>query len=131
MCIHALYESRLTRAGFVCKTCRSPFATADFYVINNDPYCEQHYHRLNDSLCTKCDRGIEGPYLETQPGQKFHPNCFTCVDCRKVLSDDYFEITGSVYCEQHAVTELRRKEGLGPKRNMERRTTRLMMMGPS
>ncbi|KAL1297230.1 hypothetical protein AAFC00_004794 [Neodothiora populina] len=116
---------------FVCKTCQSPFATADFYVINNDPYCEQHYHQLNGSLCSKCNLGIEGPYLETQQGQKkFHLDCFTCHCCHKVLSDDYFEIAGTVYCEQHAFTELRRQEGLGPKRNMERRTTRLMMMGP-
>ncbi|GAB7350411.1 hypothetical protein MBLNU459_g1026t2 [Dothideomycetes sp. NU459] len=113
---------------FVCKTCHSPFATADFYVINNDPYCEHHYHKLNNSLCANCDHGIEGPYLETQQGPKFHPQCFTCLDCHKVLSDDYFEISGKVYCEQHAFTALRRQEGLGPKRNMERRTTRFMMM---
>ncbi|KAG2162244.1 hypothetical protein VTO58DRAFT_106278 [Aureobasidium pullulans] len=113
---------------FVCKTCRSPFATADFYVIDNNPYCEHHYHELNNSLCAHCDRGIEGPYLETQQTQKFHPSCFTCIDCQKPLSDDYFEIAGKVYCEQHAFASVRRQEGLGPKRNMERRTTRFMVM---
>lgn len=113
---------------FVCKTCRSAFATADFYVIDNNPYCEHHYHELNNSLCVHCDRGIEGPYLETQHNQKFHPSCFTCIDCHKTLSDDYFEIAGKVYCEQHAFASVRRQEGLGPKRNMERRTTRFMVM---
>ncbi|KAF1350698.1 hypothetical protein BDV97DRAFT_397703 [Delphinella strobiligena] len=130
-------DGRLTgryhRQCFVCKTCQSPFATADFYVINNDPYCEQHYHKLNNSLCAKCDCGIEGPYLETQQQQKFHTKCFTCQDCRRVLSDDYFEIGGSVYCEQHAFRKLHRQEGrvgsgLAPSTRMERRTTRLMMM---
>jgi hypothetical protein len=113
---------------FVCKTCKSAFATADFYVIDNNPYCEHHYHELNNSLCAHCDRGIEGPYLETQQGQKFHPSCFTCIDCQKPLSDDYFEISGKVYCEQHAFASTQRQEGLGPKRNMERRTTRFMVM---
>ncbi|KAI5242254.1 hypothetical protein E4T43_04910 [Aureobasidium subglaciale] len=113
---------------FVCKTCKSAFATADFYVIDNNPYCEHHYHELNNSLCAHCDRGIEGPYLETQQTQKFHPSCFTCIDCHKPLSDDYFEIAGKVYCEQHAFASVRQQEGLGPKRNMERRTTRFMVM---
>ncbi|KAI9858254.1 MAG: hypothetical protein M1830_006348, partial [Pleopsidium flavum] len=75
-------DGRLTgryhKQCFVCKTCKKPFQTADFYVINNHPYCERHYHQLNGSLCRACDRGIEGQYLATESKQKFHPNCFTC-----------------------------------------------------
>ena len=75
-------DGRLTgryhKACFVCETCKEPFQTTDFYVINNHPYCGRHYHQLNDSLCKSCDRGIEGQYLETELKQKFHPHCFTC-----------------------------------------------------
>lgn len=75
-------DGRLTgryhKACFVCETCKEPFQTTDFYVMNNHPYCGRHYHRLNDSLCKSCDRGIEGQYLETELKQKFHPHCFTC-----------------------------------------------------
>ena len=75
-------DGRLTgryhKACFVCKTCKEPFQTTDFYVMNNQPYCGRHYHQLNDSMCKKCDGGIEGQYLETELKQKFHPNCFTC-----------------------------------------------------
>lgn len=75
-------DGRLTgryhKPCFVCKTCKEPFQTADFYVMNNHPYCGRHYHQLNDSLCKSCDRGIEGQYLETELKQKFHPHCFTC-----------------------------------------------------
>ena len=75
-------DGRLTgryhKTCFVCKTCREPFQTTDFYVMNNHPYCGRHYHQLNDSLCKTCDRGIEGQYLETELKQKFHPHCFTC-----------------------------------------------------
>ena len=63
---------------FVCRTCKEPFQTADFYVIGNHPYCSRHYHQLNGSLCRTCDRGIEGQYVETELKQKFHPSCFTC-----------------------------------------------------
>ena len=75
-------DGRLTgryhKSCFVCKTCKEPFQTTDFYVISNHPYCARHYHQLNHSLCTTCDRGIEGQYLETEVKQKYHPDCFTC-----------------------------------------------------
>ena len=75
-------DGRLTgryhKPCFVCKTCKEPFQTTDFYVMNNHPYCGRHYHQLNGSLCKTCDQGIEGQYLETELKQKFHPHCFTC-----------------------------------------------------
>ncbi|SMR42110.1 unnamed protein product [Zymoseptoria tritici ST99CH_1A5] len=147
-------DGRLTgrwhKACFVCRSCQEPFVTADFYVINNEPYCEHHYHEQNGSLCHGCNRGIEGQYLETTSStrygttdRKYHPRCFTCSDCRQVLVDDYFEIQSKVYCERHALYAMRsqhRQQGppttgtaLGPygqsdRRQLmaERRTTRLI-----
>ena len=128
-------DGRLTgryhKQCFVCQTCRLPFQTADFYVMSNQPYCARHYHELNDSLCTNCDRGIEGQYLETELRQKFHPYCFSCQDCHKILRDDYYEFNGKTLCEQHAFGAARTStpSSLGPGRRFpERRTTRLMMM---
>ncbi|EFW18234.1 conserved hypothetical protein [Coccidioides posadasii str. Silveira] len=63
-------DGRLTgrwhKACFVCYTCHSPFQTADFYVLDNNPFCAQHYHELNGSLCASCGQGIEGPCLQTE-----------------------------------------------------------------
>ncbi|KAI1906151.1 hypothetical protein LOZ64_006395 [Ophidiomyces ophidiicola] len=102
-------DGRLTgrwhKACFVCTTCCSPFKTADFYVLNNNPYCAQHYHELNGSLCSSCGTGIEGPCLQTEefiPDQNggketkqiFHPDCFRCKTCRIVLKGDYLEWNG-------------------------------------
>jgi hypothetical protein len=114
--------------GFACKTCNEPFQTADFYVLNNFPYCEQHYHMLNGSMCHHCDRGIEGQYLETDERQKFHPRCFKCSLCRMQLQDDYFEVGGKIFCERHAyslASQNNKSSGVG---RVERRRTRLMMM---
>lgn len=93
-------DGRLTgryhKACFVCKTCKEPFQTTDFYVMNNHPYCGRHYHQLNDSLCKTCDRGIEGQYLETELKQKFHPHCFTCqVNTSFRTIHSYFPLTSS------------------------------------
>lgn len=106
-------DGRLTgryhRGCFVCFECHSPFQTADFYVLNNRPYCAQHYHERNGSLCSTCHNGIEGHYLETvernpdRPDRRrFHPECLQCRTCRVLLKGDYFEWNGEVYCERDA-----------------------------
>ncbi|KAL5371923.1 hypothetical protein DPSP01_013891 [Paraphaeosphaeria sporulosa] len=125
---------RYHKACFVCRTCRDPFPTAEFYVFNDAPYCGQHYHQLNGSLCRACNRGIEGQYLETDQRLKFHPRCFCCSTCRIMLRDDYYEIGGRNYCERHAYSTVNQRNNyLGPGGNnrtqkLEKRRTRLMMM---
>lgn len=143
-------DGRLTgryhKRCFVCLTCKEPFRTADFYVLDNHPYCERHYHQLNNSICGACDRGIEGQYLETELKQKFHLECFKCQvgvigrrwerksanvqqDCQTVLRNDYFEVNGQTWCERHATGAAQQPSILGAgRRHPERRTTRLMMM---
>ncbi|KPI39837.1 Paxillin-like protein 1 [Cyphellophora attinorum] len=92
---------------FVCHTCKEAFATAEFYVHADQPYCAHHYHKLEDSLCATCGKGIEGLYMETanvagRGKEKHHPACLKCTTCRVQLTDDYFELSGKVYCERDA-----------------------------
>lgn len=92
---------------FVCQTCREAFATAEFYVHADQPYCAHHYHKLSDSLCATCGKGIEGLYMETanvagRGKEKHHPTCLKCATCRVQLTNDYFELSGKVYCERDA-----------------------------
>ncbi|KAJ5977784.1 hypothetical protein N7501_001126 [Penicillium viridicatum] len=106
-------DGRLTgryhRGCFVCFECHSPFQTADFYVLNNRPFCAQHYHERNGSLCAGCHTGIEGHYLETvgrnpaRPDRRrFHTQCLQCRTCHVLLKGDYFEWNGEVFCERDA-----------------------------
>ncbi|KAH9906697.1 hypothetical protein F4778DRAFT_591872 [Xylariomycetidae sp. FL2044] len=99
-------DGRLTgryhKACFVCTTCKEPFSSSTFYVLNDKPYCEQHYHKLNKSLCGHCNKGIEGQYLEDESATKYHPGCFRCGDCGTVLRDGYFDVNGESYCERDA-----------------------------
>ncbi|KAF2997125.1 hypothetical protein E8E13_004532 [Curvularia kusanoi] len=124
---------RYHRSCFVCRTCGDGFPTAEFYVFENAPYCEHHYHELNGSLCKLCNRGIEGQYLETDTREKFHPRCFTCTTCKIPLSADYYEVNGRKFCERHGQQAAApRQNYLGPgdyrPRNVQKRRTRLMMM---
>lgn len=99
-------DGRLTgryhKPCFVCSTCREPFSSSTFYVLDDRPYCEQHYHKLNGSLCGSCNRGIEGQYLEDESAVKHHVGCFKCAQCRMALRDGYFEVNGRAYCEKDA-----------------------------
>lgn len=99
-------DGRLTgryhKACFVCTTCEEPFSSATFYVLDDRPYCDRHYHELNGSLCGGCGNGIEGQYLEDEGARKHHPGCFRCADCGVVLRDGYFEVNGRAFCEKDA-----------------------------
>lgn len=99
-------DGRLTgkyhKACFVCTTCSEPFTSAEFYVHEDKPYCEQHYHKLNGSLCGSCQKGIEGQYLQDEFQIKYHVGCFRCLDCGRSLSEGYFEVDGKSYCERDA-----------------------------
>lgn len=111
-------DGRLTgkyhKACFVCTTCVEPFASSTFYVLNDQPYCERHYHKLNGSLCGMCKHGIEGQYLEDESTQKYHPRCFRCGDCGLVLQDGYFDVGGRAYCERDAMRRLQPPMRMGP-----------------
>ncbi|QUC16050.1 uncharacterized protein UV8b_00291 [Ustilaginoidea virens] len=90
------------KACFVCSTCHEPFSSSVFYVLEDRPYCEHHYHKLNNSICGSCNRGIEGQFAEDETQVKHHVGCFRCLDCRVSLTDGYFEVGGSAYCERDA-----------------------------
>ncbi|KAF9941109.1 hypothetical protein BGZ65_005002, partial [Modicella reniformis] len=87
-------------ACFGCQTCRKPFPDKSFYVFGDAPYCRRHYHKLNNSLCKGCDQPIEGPCAQTVEGWRFHPECFSCVECKEALTDIYYNFENQAYCER-------------------------------
>lgn len=100
-------SGRYHKQCFACHTCHRAFETADFYVHDDHPFCAEHYHQMNGSLCDGCGNGIEGQYLEAtdrkgKAAEKFHPHCLICSSCRVGLEDDYYEWMGKVYCERDA-----------------------------
>jgi hypothetical protein len=102
-----LLSGKYHKSCFVCHTCKTAFATAEFYVHKDQPYCAHHYHELENSLCASCGKGIEGLYMETanvagRGKEKHHPECLQCTTCNIRLDHDYFELSGKVYCERDA-----------------------------
>ncbi|KAI8096366.1 uncharacterized protein BX664DRAFT_323828 [Halteromyces radiatus] len=109
---------------FRCQACHQPFKDNTFYVFKDKPYCQRDYHRLNQSLCAKCDTPIEGRCAQTslpstpssddndhtnskdiikkKVGDRYHPHCFTCHTCGVGIKDIYYsDHHHRIYCPNH------------------------------
>lgn len=72
------------------------------YAHEDMPYCQRHYHVVNDTICAWCDSGIEGECIENELRQKWHMHCLRCSMCDCMISHDYYNINGYVFCESDA-----------------------------
>ena len=66
------------RDCFTCFDCDTVFEEGTFYVFENSPYCAEHYHQRNGTLCEGCGEGIEGQCKQTEGGERYHPHCLRC-----------------------------------------------------
>lgn len=122
------------RSCFSCAACEAPFTDGSFYVYNNQPYCARHYHRLNGSLCRECEGGIEGDCRQTDTGDRFHPQCFSCqytskkgASCLEPLAD-YYVVGDQRLCERHAARVGRRLAKAGQEQPDLRAQKRMTML---
>lgn len=91
------------RKCFGCNKCGAKFSKgSSCYVFNNEPYCEEHFHELNGSLCRICNKGVEGECLQNDINEAFHTHCLTCVICGLSVQGDYFLFRDEVMCENDA-----------------------------
>lgn len=121
------------RNCFGCHSCGKLFNKGtNCYVIDDFPYCEQHFHELNNSICKTCGRGIEGLCLENEKSEKFHPECLCCHICGTFISKDYFMVDGLPLCERDGLVELEKEKNLLLGSNLtskiEKRRTRLLQI---
>ncbi|KAI0054008.1 hypothetical protein FA95DRAFT_1469473, partial [Auriscalpium vulgare] len=97
-------KGKYHRDCFSCHTCQKPFPDKTFYVFDGRPYCDYHYHEVNNSLCAASDCGcpIEGPCAVSHAGGRYHPEHLTCEHeaCTKRLVE-YWEVEGRMLCERH------------------------------
>lgn len=72
------------------------------YILNDQPYCRQHYHEENHSICQVCLKFIEGECLENDNMERFHIDCLKCFICKKIIENDYFIFNDEVpICANH------------------------------
>eukprot|EP01134_Creolimax_fragrantissima_P003228 CFRG3228T1 len=82
---------------FVCYTCKGIFSDGKFFEHETKAYCELHWHAVKGTLCSGCDRPIEGQCVTATGNKKFHPEHFTCHYCRKQLAKSTYKQQGEHY----------------------------------
>ncbi|KAL3230779.1 Paxillin-like protein 1 [Nakaseomyces bracarensis] len=126
------------RQCFQCTKCSTTFSKSiPCYILNDQIYCQKHYHEVNNSICRVCQKFIEGECLENDKIERFHMHCLTCVLCKKIITNDYYIFNGEVpLCAEHDIDQLL-NEGLmsdsyasnsdvDRKNTLSRRRTRLI-----
>ena len=131
------------RSCFTCNhsDCEIQFSKhVQCYAYKDKPYCHQHYHLLNSTICEHCSLGIEGECIENELEQKWHLNCLRCRKCSQSIQDDYFLINNSILCENDAHNIISGNEsfndsrggviqgGLSTQDRIEKRRTRLLFV---
>ena len=83
---------------FNCETCGKSVHGIEFYAVNSKPYCESCYLASLEK-CTVCDKIITERILKAA-GKAYHPECFTCVVCKKALDGVPFAVDDdkATYC---------------------------------
>lgn len=110
------------RDCFRCLTCNVRFnKKIPCYILDDKPYCQQHYHEENYSICQICNGFIEGECLENDRTERFHAHCLTCFLCRTPISSDYYIYNGELpLCGKHDMDALL-KDGLTENKNKDGR----------
>ncbi|ODM89592.1 Paxillin, partial [Orchesella cincta] len=84
---------------FKCCKCHGVLNPNNYKEKDGKLYCEKDFNDLFMPKCAACNTPITQKPT-TAMGKTFHPKCFTCTECRKVLSpDNFFEKNGKPYCE--------------------------------
>ncbi|XP_054165589.1 zinc finger protein 808-like isoform X3 [Oppia nitens] len=85
---------------FKCTTCEVPLDPNNFLEKAGKPYCEKDYHKLFSPPCDGCGYPIKDQKsMVKELGKNWHPECFRCHKCHKVLSpNNYMEKSGKPYC---------------------------------
>jgi len=70
-----------------------------FHVHDEKVYCPPHFENLFLQKCEGCSQTIKGQFLSVM-GAHFHPECWLCTDCKRVLSSsDCTQKNNKFYCQ--------------------------------
>eukprot|EP01121_Diplochlamys_sp_Union-15-3_P001278 TRINITY_DN11123_c0_g1_i1.p1 TRINITY_DN11123_c0_g1~~TRINITY_DN11123_c0_g1_i1.p1 ORF type:complete len:329 (-),score=43.04 TRINITY_DN11123_c0_g1_i1:57-926(-) len=85
---------------FVCRGCSSQLGDTQFYEdqASGDAFCSRCIG--SKYRCSKCSRGILGPYVSFSDGRLMHPDCMSstsCPRCYKPITGTQIEAMGKVW----------------------------------
>ncbi|KAF9169764.1 hypothetical protein BGX20_009871 [Mortierella sp. AD010] len=93
---------------FLCHGCKQVFTESEFHIVLGRPYhpgCVSMAGPTSNmgviTKCQQCHKIITNKSIRFA-GMNYHPQCFTCSHCSKVLTSTskFFEVDGQVECEK-------------------------------
>lgn len=120
------------RPCFKCIVCDLQFSKkVPCYILDDEPYCQQHYHETNNSICRICDGFIEGECLENDRSERFHVDCLRCFRCQSPIREDYFLFNELPLCASHDIEALLAEgmdgaDSVGRSNTVSKRRTRII-----
>ncbi|XP_062985066.1 zyxin [Elgaria multicarinata webbii] len=90
---------------FTCFKCERQLQGQQFYNVDEKPFCEECYAGTLEKCCV-CKQTITDRMLRAT-GNSYHPQCFTCVVCRKPLEGASFIVDKGN--QPHCVDDYHRK----------------------
>ncbi|KNC71568.1 hypothetical protein SARC_15893, partial [Sphaeroforma arctica JP610] len=77
-------KQQLATAPTRCHMCNIPLVQGH-YSLRGKSYCERHFKSKFVVKCSGCGQHIEGPNIPVKGEQFYHPECFTCRQCRSII----------------------------------------------
>ncbi|CAF4964410.1 unnamed protein product [Rotaria sp. Silwood1] len=84
--------------GFRCCRCNRIIRDAKFTTHNPKPCCYRCYNQNSASQCAKCSEPISDGRTIIYQGDEYHPDCFRCCHCNKIIRDAEFPTHNSEPC---------------------------------
>ncbi|XP_063292204.1 filamin-binding LIM protein 1 [Pelobates fuscus] len=83
---------------FTCRKCHRLLAGQLYYQKDGQPICD-HCYKETLEKCAKCQALITHHIVRAM-GNGYHPECFTCVVCNRMIADESFAVDeyNDVYC---------------------------------
>lgn len=73
---------------FRCTFCDIEMWNTNFYFEKDGMlFCKKDYWQKFGAYCQQCNDIVSGPYISVGVEHKFHPECFVCSECRKIVGD--------------------------------------------
>ncbi|KAL3875725.1 hypothetical protein ACJMK2_033648 [Sinanodonta woodiana] len=102
-CVNALQKT-FHPACFVCHHCKQPIAGGQFHLEDGNPYCENDWRQMFQTMCNACNFPIEpGDRWVEALSNNYHSECFNCSTCQVNLEGQpFYAKAGKPYCKKHA-----------------------------
>ncbi|XP_051895260.1 filamin-binding LIM protein 1 isoform X2 [Pristis pectinata] len=81
-----------------CRKCNCRLVGKNYYNLDGDPHCESCYQNTLEK-CGKCNKIIMNQIIRAM-GKAFHPECFTCVVCHRLIGTERFGVNqaNEIHC---------------------------------